>query len=177
ELHVRYLPGGQFAESVFNVLAAGDIVRLRLPFGDFHLRDTQAPIVFVAGGTGFAPVQSMVEDVMRRRVERPMRLYFGGRTPELLYRDALARGWAAKWPALRYVPVVSSPSAGDGWSGRTGWVHDAVIADLPTLAGHEVYACGSPAMISSAREAFERHGLAPADFFCDAFAPAMELAA
>jgi len=175
ELHVRYLQGGRFAEAVFNTLKPGDAVQLRLPQGDFWLRESDKPIVFVAGGTGFAPVQSMVEDLLRRGVQRPVRVYFGGRTPELLYRDALVRQWTAKRPDLIYVPVVSSPDA--DWSGRTGLVHEAVLADLPTLAGHEAYACGAPAMVAAARDAFARHGLAPEDFFCDAFAPSTALAA
>ena len=177
ELHVRYLPGGRFAEAVFHALKPGDVVTLRLPLGDFWLRETDKPIVFIAGGTGFAPVQSMVEDILRRKIERPVYVYVGGRTPELLYRDALARQWVAKRPGLAYVPVVSSPLPGDGWSGRTGRVHEAAIEDLVSLAGHEVYACGAPAMVAAARDAFVRHGLAPSDFFCDAFAPAMQLAA
>lgn len=177
ELHVRYLQGGRFAEAVFNHLKPGDVVNLRLPQGDFWLRESDKPIVFVAGGTGFAPVQSIVEDLLRRQIHRPVRLYFGGRTPQRLYRDALARQWAEKRPGLVYVPVVSSPTPEDGWTGRTGRLPEAVIADLPTLAGHEVYACGSPAMVAAAREAFVGHGLAPSDFHCDAFAPSMQVAA
>ena len=114
--------------------------------------------------------------MLRRQINRPVRLYFGGRTPELLYRDALAKQWTVKRPGLVYVPVVSSLLAGDGWSGRTGLVHEAVIADLPTLAGHEVYACGAPAMVAAARDAFVAHGMVPGDFFCDAFASSAELA-
>ena len=177
ELHVRYLAGGRFSEAVFNTLQPGDAVKLRLPHGDFWLRESARPIVFVAGGTGFAPVQSMVEDLLRRGVQRALHVYFGGRTPELLYRDALVRQWQAKRPGLAYVPVVSSPAPGDGWSGRTGLVHEAVLHDLPSLAGHEVYACGAPAMVAAAKEAFVRAGLDAQHFFCDAFAPSMELAA
>lgn len=113
--------------------------------------------------------------MLRRQINRPVRLYFGGRTPELLYRDALAKQWTMKRPGLVYVPVVSSP-AGDDWNGRTGLVHEAVIADLPTLAGLEVYACGAPAMVAAARDAFVAHGMAAGDFFCDAFASSVELA-
>lgn len=177
ELHVRYLSGGRFSEAVFNTLKPGDTVKLRMPQGDFWLRETAKPIVFVAGGTGFAPVQSMVEDLLRRNIDRPVRVYFGGRTPELLYRDALARQWQQKRPGLVYVPVVSSPVDGDAWQGRTGLVHDAVLQDLPSLAGHEVYACGAPGMVAAAKEAFVQAGLDAHDFFCDAFAPSMELAA
>jgi NAD(P)H-flavin reductase len=176
ELHIRYLPGGLVSEAVFNVLKPGDAVRLRLPQGDFWLRESDKPIVFVAGGTGFAPVQSIVEDMLRRQIRRPAHVYFGARTPDLLYRDSLARQWTAKRPAeLVYVPVVSSPPDDGSWTGRTGLVHHAVLADLPSLAGHEVYACGAPAMVAAAREAFMAQGLAHDDFFCDAFAPAIEV--
>jgi CDP-4-dehydro-6-deoxyglucose reductase len=178
ELHIRHLAGGRFAEAVFNELKQGDAVKLRLPFGHFYLRESDKPAVFVAGGTGFAPVQSIVEDMLRSNVQRPIRVYFGGRSPELLYRDALARQWTEKRPGLVYVPVVSSPGAQEAevsWQGRMGLVHEAVLADLPSLAGHEVYACGAPAMVTAARDAFIERGLDPHDFHCDAFAPAAEV--
>jgi CDP-4-dehydro-6-deoxyglucose reductase/3-phenylpropionate/trans-cinnamate dioxygenase ferredoxin reductase subunit len=176
ELHVRYLPGGRFAEALFHTLQPGDTVRLRMPQGDFWLRESDKPAVFVAGGTGFAPVQSMVEDLLRRNVARPVHVYFGARTPELLYRGDVAAQWTQKRAGLAYVPVVSSPEPQHAWAGRTGLVHDAVLADLPDLSGHQVYACGAPGMVAAAREAFVQHGLAPEDFFCDAFAPAVEQA-
>ena len=176
ELHVRHLQGGRFSEAVFTTMKPGDTVTLRLPQGDFFLRESDKPIVFVAGGTGFAPVQSIIDDMLRRQINRPVRLYFGGRTPEFLYRDAFAKQWTVKRPGLVYVPVVSSPTTGDNWNGRTGLVHEAVIADLPTLAGHEVYACGAPAMVAAARDAFVAHGMAAGNFFCDAFASSVELA-
>jgi CDP-4-dehydro-6-deoxyglucose reductase, E3 len=174
ELHVRWLPGGAFAERVFNALKPGDTVSLRLPLGDFYIRESERPIVFLAGGTGFAPVQSMVEDLMRRGSARPVSLYFGARTPELLYRESLVAQWRAKKPDLRYVPVVSSPGEADRWEGRRGLVHEAVLQDLGSLAGHEVYACGAPGMIEAAREAFVRSGLEREHFHCDAFVPSAE---
>jgi NAD(P)H-flavin reductase len=125
----------------------------------------------------FAPVQSIIEDMLRRQVNRPIRLYFGARTPEMLYRHDLAQRWVSQRPGLVYVPVVSAPSSRDAWTGRTGRLHEAVLQDLPSLRGHEVYACGAPAMVATAREAFERHGLDPSRFFCDAFAPSSQVAA
>lgn len=172
ELHVRQVEGGRFSGAVFERLRPGDVVQLRMPLGDFHLREGARPIVFVAGGTGFAPVQSMINDLQRRGIVRPIRLYVGGRTPELLYRDALIRQWVEGCPDFVYIPVVSSPTPEDGWRGRTGLVHEAVIEDLPSLAGREVYACGAPGMVAAAREAFGNHGLAAGDFHCDAFVPA-----
>lgn len=174
ELHVRYLPGGLFAETVFHLLKPGDAVQLRLPLGDFYIRDSDRPIVFVAGGTGFAPVQSMVEDLIRRGVQRPMTIYFGARTADLLYRESVVQQWRHKRPDLGYVPVVSSPRPEQAWDGRTGRIHQAVLDDLPSLGGHQVYACGAPGMIEAAREAFMQHGLPAAHFHCDAFLPSAE---
>ena len=177
ELHVRYLPGGRFAEAVFHGMKPGDAVQLRLPLGEFYVRESDRPIIFLAGGTGFAPVQAMVEDLIRRGVQRPMEIYFGARNPELLYREALVQQWRQKRPELRYVPVVSRQAPEQGWQGRTGRVHEAVLQDHATLAGHEVYACGAPGMIEVAREAFLRAGVAANDFHCDAFVSSAERAA
>lgn len=174
ELHIRYLEGGRFAEQVFHQLKPGDPVRVRMPLGDFYLRESEAPIVFVAGGTGFAPVQSILEELLKKGTQRRLHLYVGARTPELLYRHTLAQRWADAGQTT-YVPVVSSATAGE-WSGRTGRVHEAVIEDLPNLTGHEVYACGSPGMVAAARDAFELRGLDPAHFHCDAFAPSQDVA-
>jgi len=174
ELHVRYLAGGVFAEQLFNTLKPGDVVNVRLPFGDFYLREGTAPIVLLAGGTGLAPIKSIVEDALRKGSTRPMRLYFGGRTKELLYMHDLCERWSREIPGFVYVPVVST--ADPAWTGRTGLVHQAVLDDLPDLSGHAVYACGAPPMIAAAREAFERDGrLDPAAFYCDAFVPSSEI--
>jgi CDP-4-dehydro-6-deoxyglucose reductase len=172
ELHVRYLPNGVFAEQLFKVLKPGDFVNLRLPFGDFYLREGDQPIVFLAGGTGFAPVKSVIEDAIRKGVRRPMRLYFGARTPELLYMNELCERWAREVPDFAYVPVVSD--AVPEWTGRSGLVHQAVLEDLSDLSGYQVYACGAPPMIAAARAEFEGSGLDPAAFFCDAFSPSSE---
>lgn len=174
ELHIRYLPGGRFAETVFNALKPGDIVNVRLPLGDFTIRDSEQPLLFMAGGTGFAPVQSMVEDLLRRGVQRPISVYFGARTPDQLYPSSVVDKWRERRPELRYVPVVSQPQDADGWNGRTGYVHAALLEDHPSLVGQAVYACGAPAMIEAARAAFIAAGLAPEDFRCDPFVPAEE---
>lgn len=174
ELHIRQLPGGRFSDLVFGALKPGDAVQVRMPLGECFVRESEQPLLFVAGGTGFAPVQSMVEDLLRRNVQRPIAVYFGARTPGQLYPETIARQWMERRPGLRWVPVVSQPQPGDGWEGRTGYVHEAVLEDHPTLAGQTVYACGAPVMIDAARSAFHAAGLAPEDFHCDAFVPAAE---
>ena len=83
-----------------------------------------------------------------------MTLYWGGRRPQDLYMDALCREWAAQLPNFKYVPVLSNLLPEDHWAGRTGFVHHAVMADLPDLSGHQVYACGAPIVVESAKRDF-----------------------
>ncbi len=182
ELHVRHLPGGRFTDALFGVSSPAinvrDILRLEGPMGTFFLReDGEAPIVLLASGTGFAPIKAIVEQALAQGASRPMTLYWGGRRPGDLYMNELAEDWVATIPGFRYVPVVSDARPEDGWEGRRGLVHEAVMADLPDLSGHRVYACGSPAMVDAARDDFiARCGL-PADaFFADAFVTAADAA-
>jgi CDP-4-dehydro-6-deoxyglucose reductase len=171
ELHVRHMPGGKFTDHVFGAMKEKEILRLEGPFGSFYLReDSTRPIVLLASGTGFAPIKAIVEQMQFKGIERPAVLYWGCRTRADLYLHDWALEAAASMPNLRYVPVLSEPRAEEGWSGRTGFVHQAVMEDLPELGSHEVYACGAPVMVEAAQRDFiARCGL-PADFFyADAF--------
>ena len=174
ELHVRHVPGGQFTDHVFGKMKERDILRFEGPLGTFFLREDSAkPIVFVASGTGFAPIKSIIQHALRKGVSRPMTLYWGGRRPKDLYMDALAKQWA-----IKYVPVVSDALPEDQWTGRTGFVHRAVMEDFPDLSGHQVYACGVPVMVDAARRDFTREcGLPEDEFFADSFTTAADLAA
>ncbi|CAI07088.1 CDP-6-deoxy-L-threo-D-glycero-4-hexulose-3-dehyd rase reductase [Aromatoleum aromaticum EbN1] len=171
ELHVRHVPGGQFTEHVFNAMKERDILRFEGPLGSFGLReDSTGAALLIVGGTGFAPIKSIVEHAIRTGERRPMTLYWGARDRAGLYLDDLARSWESTLPGFRYVPVLSESGPDDSWSGRTGLVHHAVMQDLPDLSVHEVYACGAPAMIDAARRDLvaERH-LREEAFFSDAF--------
>ncbi len=182
ELHVRHMPGGLFTDSLFGAteppVKVRDIMRCEMPLGSFFLReDSEKPIIMLASGTGFAPVKAMVEHMQHIGIHRPVRLYWGGRRPRDLYLDALAREWQATIADFHYTPVVSDALAEDGWQGRTGFVHQAVIDDLPDLAGHQVYACGAPAMVAAARHDFATFcGLPDDEFFADAFTSAADAA-
>jgi CDP-4-dehydro-6-deoxyglucose reductase len=171
ELHIRHVPGGAFTDHVFGALKVGEILRFEGPLGTFFLReDSHKPIVLLASGTGFAPIKSIVEYARMRGIRRPMTLYWGARVRADLYRHALAEQWAAEIPDFRYIPVLSEPTAADAWTGRTGFVHEAVMQDLPDLSGHQVYACGAPVMVDAARRDFTaRCGLSEAEFFADSF--------
>ena len=171
ELHIRHMPGGKFTDHVFTAMKEKEILRVEGPFGSFFLReDSDKPIVMLASGTGFAPIKALVEHMQLKGIARPTRLYWGGRRPSDLYMDAWIRERAAEMPNLEYVPVVSNAMPEDNWTGRTGFVHKAVIADFPDLAGHQVYACGAPIVVDSARAEYgPQCGLPPEEFFADSF--------
>lgn len=177
-LHIRHTPGGLFTEHVFNTMKERDILRFEGPLGTFFLREeSDKPIVLLASGTGFAPVKALVEHLIHLKSPRRVDLYWGGRRPHDLYMNELCEQWAMILPNFRYVPVVSDPLAEDAWSGRTGFVHAAVLQDLPDLSGHQVYACGAPIMVDSARRDYVGLANLPADeFFADAFTSEADLA-
>jgi len=175
ELHIRHMPGGVFTDSVFGAaekpLKIRDILRVEAPLGSFFLRDDSAkPIVFLASGTGFAPIRAILQQMAAQDAPRPAVLYWGGRRPADLYLDAAAQAFTQTLPGFRYVPVLSEPQAQDAWTGRTGLVHHAVMADIADLSGYQVYACGAPIMVESARRDFvHSRGLPEEEFFADAF--------
>ncbi|HWT16240.1 MAG TPA: 2Fe-2S iron-sulfur cluster-binding protein [Patescibacteria group bacterium] len=171
ELHVRRVPGGRFTTRVFETMQVGDEIRFEGPVGRFTLHASQRPIVFIAGATGFAPIKSIVEDALHRRVQRPMWLYWGVRRKQDLYLLALAEAWAREHAHFQFVPVLSEPDLSDAWTGRTGFVHEALLADFPDLRGHEVYVCGSVRMVENAVPAMLAQGLDENACFSDAFVP------
>jgi len=178
ELHVRHVAGGQFTDHVFGKMKERDILRFEGPLGTFFLReDSDRPVVLVASGTGFAPIKALVENAFHKGVTRPMVLYWGGRRPKDLYMDALARSWAAEHAAqFKYVPVISDALPEDGWTGRTGFVHRAVMEDFPDLSAHQAYACGVPIMVDSARRDFvQKCKLPELEFFADSFTTQADL--
>jgi CDP-4-dehydro-6-deoxyglucose reductase len=171
ELHIRHMAGGKFTDHVFNAMKEKEILRIEGPYGSFFLREDSAkPMILLASGTGFAPIKAVIEHLQFKGIERPASLYWGGRRPEDLYLDEWVRARAAEMPNLRYIPVISDALPQDGWHGRTGFVHQAVLQDFPDLSGHQVYACGAPIVVDSARADYTRlAGLSPDEFYADAF--------
>jgi len=158
ELHIRRIPGGRYTAHVFERMRAGERVRFEGPLGSFFLReDSDKPMIFVAGSTGFAPVKSMLEYAFARGIKRRMYLYWGVRQAEDLYLRELPERWAREHERFTFVPVIS------------GLVHERILADFPDLAGFQVYACGSAAMVQAVHPAFSAQGLGPDDCFSDAF--------
>jgi NAD(P)H-flavin reductase/ferredoxin len=168
ELHIRHVPGGRFSEGILAELRPGDRLVVELPFGEFFLRQADAPAILLATGTGFAPIKAILEGALRRGERRRMRLYWGGRTKSDLYMLDRVAKWQDRAPWLSFVPVLTRPNA--EWKGRTGLVHRAALEDNPDMTNVEIYACGNPQMISAARKEFaEAADLPEARFYADAF--------
>jgi CDP-4-dehydro-6-deoxyglucose reductase, E3 len=171
ELHLRHMPGGAFTDHVFSAMKEKDILRMEGPFGSFFLREESTkPIVLLASGTGFAPIKALLEHLQHNASTRPVVLYWGCRRKADLYQHDWCLEAARTMPHLSYVPVLSEPAPEDAWAGRTGFVHQAVMADWPNLSGHQVYACGAPVMVDSAQRDFiAQCGLPVDEFFADSF--------
>ena len=171
ELHIRHVPQGFFTDTLFTQYKGREILRFEGPLGSFYLRETSdKPIIFVAGGTGFAPIKAIIEHALYHKVPREMILYWGARSLVDLYLPDLPGTWQTDNPNFTYIPVLSEPKPEDAWPGRTGFVHSAVMADFPDMSGYQVYACGAPAMIDAAKRDFtQRCGLPPDEFYADSF--------
>ena len=175
ELHIRHMPGGKFTDHVFGAMKEKDILRVEGPYGGFYLReDSDKPMVLLASGTGFAPIKAIIEHMRHQGITRPATLYWGGRRPADLYQAAWIAEQLTAMPHLRYVPVISDALPEDGWAGRTGFVHRAVVEDTPDLSGHEVYACGAPIVVESAKRDYLAAGLPEEAFFADSFTSAKD---
>ena len=170
QIHVRRVPGGQFSDYVFAGMRERELLRLQGPYGIFFLRnDSERPILLMAGGTGFAPIKSIVEHALARQDPRPMHLFWGARRERDLYMHELALSWANTHAKFHYTPVLSEVAAEEHWNGRTGWVHDALTTDYPDLGSYDVYASGPPPMIEAGKTAFQTHGLPEDRLYFDSF--------
>jgi CDP-4-dehydro-6-deoxyglucose reductase len=171
ELHIRHMPGGKFTDHVFGSMKEKEILRVEGPHGSFYLREeSEKAIVMVASGTGFAPIKALLEQMESAGSTRPVALYWGGRRPADLYMDGWVKELQNRMPSLRYVPVVSDALDEDQWTGRVGFVHQAALEDFQDMREYQVYACGAPIVVESARRDFVAHaGLPPEEFYADAF--------
>jgi len=170
DLHIRHVTGGLFTDQLFSTSKVMDILRIEGPHGSFFYREaTERPLIFVAGGTGFAPIKSIIEHLIAEKMSLPIYLYWGVRTQADLYMDDLAKQWQADFPNIHYIPVLSEAENDQQWSGKTGFVHQSVCDDFSDLCEYDIYACGPPIMTSSAEKAFKQKGLGKDNFFSDSF--------
>jgi CDP-4-dehydro-6-deoxyglucose reductase len=168
DFHVRRIPGGVFTDRQLASLCGGSALEVELPLGNFRLHaEDYRPLVMVATGTGLAPIKSMLESLMGDEDCPPVSLYWGMRTEADLYLHDEIQGWAEHLYEFQYVPVLSRAS--DSWTGRRGYVQDAVLADLPDLSEHAIYLCGSPHMIADAKQAFLARGASMDHLYADSF--------
>jgi CDP-4-dehydro-6-deoxyglucose reductase len=169
ELHVRHVRGGNFTESLFGELREGALLRIEGPIGQFVYREESHPALLIAGGTGFAPLKAIVRHVLERDSKRELHLYWGARTPADLYEEELVNEWVRRYPQLHFRAVLSESAGEAAAHRRTGFVHEAVLADHPSLAQYAVYAAGPPAMIEAIRTTFPARGLPPDRLHFDSF--------
>lgn len=170
ELHIRQIEGGRFTGEIFSNLKEKAILRLQGPLGNFYLReDSDRPIIFAAGGTGFGPIKGIIEHAFALGTSRPLHLYWGARVRSDLYLHTLALSWAEKYTHFTYTAVLSQPMKEDRWQGRRGYVPDAIVHDFPDLSGYDLYASGPPVMVEAVHRAGIDHGLKPENFYADPF--------
>jgi CDP-4-dehydro-6-deoxyglucose reductase len=170
ELHVRRVSSGEFTQQIFSGAAEKTLLRIEGPLGQFWFRRESArPALLIGGGTGYAPLRSMLKDLLARGDRRPLHFYWGAQTPADLYEDAQVRAWCAQYPNLRYTPVLSNVAPDTQWDGRRGWVHEAALQDHPSIAAFDVYTAGPPVMVEAIRHQFTAQGLPQDQLFFDSF--------
>ncbi|MCK5917268.1 MAG: CDP-6-deoxy-delta-3,4-glucoseen reductase [Cocleimonas sp.] len=168
ELHIRLVEGGKFTTHVFEEMKEKALVRLHGPLGTFFVRDTNRPLIFIAGGTGFAPLKGMLEQLIAEKTNREIHFYWGVRAKQDLYSN-LVEAWANDVKQIHYTPVLSAADDNDQWQGRTGFVHQAVAEDFSHLSAYDVYMAGPPPMINAAKALFAKQGLPDTQLFSDSF--------
>ena len=170
ELHLRLIEGGKFTHFVFNEMQEKTIHRIEAPLGQFFMRESDKPIIFVSGGTGFAPIKSIIEDMTQSKNTRPIFLYQGVKAEEDLYMNEICNLWKSKYPNIKYIPIFSDPIENDNKIIRRGFVHAAVMEDFETLSDVQVYCCGAPILVETAFLEFtQKKSLPESEFYADAF--------
>lgn len=169
ELHARYVPGGGFTERLFKELRVGALLRIEGPIGQFVYRSGSSPLILIAGGTGFAPLKSMLRHMLEGGIERDIYFYWGARRVADIYEETQLLEWARKYPRLHFVPVLSEAGKEEAGERHRGWVHEAVLARHPDLSPFDIYAAGPPALIEVIRASFPQAGARADALFFDSF--------
>lgn len=167
ELHVRQVPGGFFSDALLRSAREGALLKIEGPFGRFIYRSGLEPVLFIAGGTGYAPIKAMLGQALQLDPARELHFYWGARELAGLYEEALVRDLAARHPQLKFHGVLSN--APDTAVHRRGLVHEAVLEDHADLDPYAIYAAGPPAMIAAIQGSFPACGARPGQLQLDAF--------
>ena len=168
ELQIRHAVGGLFTDFVFNELKPGALLQIEGPHGTFYFQQDDRPILLVAGGTGFAPIKGIMEEILQQGGAQKVHLYWGLKSKKDIYLQDLAQSWADQ-KGIEYTPVLSEPLPSDHWHGKTGFVHEAVLQDYDDLSGYAVYMAGPPQMIQSCQQTFTAAGLDESRLYYDSF--------
>src|SRR6266702_333250 len=169
ELHIRRVPGGNFTGRLFEGSPVGSLLRIEGPMGQFVYQENPAPLLMIAGGTGFAPLKSMLRHILEGGGDRPIHFYWGARQPHDVYEEELVLTWVRQHPQLRFTVVLSEATGTKAPHHRLGWVHEAVLADHGNLAPFDVYAAGPPALVEAIRATFPSHEVREVRLFFDSF--------
>jgi CDP-4-dehydro-6-deoxyglucose reductase, E3 len=167
ELHVRRVAGGEFTERLFEGQPRNTLLTVEGPLGQFTYRQSDAKILMVGGGTGFAPLLCILRHVIENDIPRDITLYWGVRSERDLYAQDLLASLAKRSAGFRHLAVLSEATA--NWHGRRGFVHHAVLEDHSALEGYDIYASGPPAMIEAVRSEFAKYGADPSRLYFDSF--------
>ncbi|MGW0035428.1 2Fe-2S iron-sulfur cluster-binding protein [Gordonia sp. NPDC003376] len=175
EFHIKRTPGGMATDGwIFKDLAVDERIALRGPLGQFGLSDRQdSPVILIGGGTGLAPLKSIVHHALEHDLAPEMFLYHGGRRRVDLYDVEYFTELAQAHPGFHYRPALSEPDPDDGaWTGSVGMVTDVVLDDFASCKGMSAYLCGPPAMVTAAVKALKRRRMAPRLIFREEFTAA-----
>lgn len=172
QLHIRHVAGGQFTQIVPH-LAPGDTLEVELPYGHFELNEaSEAPMLCVAGGTGFAPVKSLLDDLVRKKSQRRVTLVWGSRDLAGIYLPEAVQRWRKALPGMHFIMAIEDPVQAEAAGAFQGRADAAVKANFQTLAGYQAYCCGAPPMVAAVRAACTQAlGLESSQFFSDVFVP------
>jgi len=170
EIIVRLVPDGICTTWVFDYLQEGDTISLSGPYGEFKLSDTAAPNIFIAGGSGMAPIWSILRDMKEKDIRRETTYFFGALTQQDLFLVDELRALEKELPWFHYVPALSNEPADSGWDGDTGLITDVVARHFPDTSQHEAYLCGSPGMINACLKVLQDGGMPEDKIYYDKFA-------
>jgi CDP-4-dehydro-6-deoxyglucose reductase len=169
ELHVRRVPGGELTPRLFSSSTPGSLLRIEGPMGQFAYRESDRPVLMIGGGTGFAPLKSMLRHLLERGSKRAVHFYWGAREAPDVYEDALVLAWVRQHAQLQFTAVLSEANEVKASHHRLGWVHEAVLADYPDLTPFDVYTAGPPALVEAIRATFPKRGAQEGHLFFDSF--------
>lgn len=169
ELEIRLVPEGICTTYVHKYLKEGDEVMINGPYGDFYLRDTDRNIIFIAGGSGMAPIKAILMDMAEKGIDRTAHYFFGARGKRDLFMVEKMRELEEQLPNFKFIPALSDPQPEDNWEGETGLVTEVLDTYIDSMEHTEAYLCGSPGMIDATVKVLKEKGLPDDLIYYDKF--------